>query len=138
LLFSEPLVVVAGIKNPWIRRRKIDLAELVNERWTWSPPGGVLNALMVEAFRGRGLKAPCATVYAQPTNMRIKLAETGRFLAVVTASVLTSVKMLPVELPSTRRQIGIITLARRTLSPLAQRFIGCAREVTKPLAKINS
>jgi DNA-binding transcriptional LysR family regulator len=65
LLFSEPLVVVAGIKNPWVRRRKIDLVELVNERWTWSPPGGVLNALVVEAFRARGLKAQRATVYAR-------------------------------------------------------------------------
>jgi hypothetical protein len=46
------------------------------------------NSLVVEAFRARGLKVPRATVYAQPTNMRIKMAETGRFLAIVTASML--------------------------------------------------
>ena len=73
--------------------------------------------------------------------MRIKLAETGRFLAVVPASVLkfsaksTLIKMLPVDLPTTRRQIGIIMLKNRTLSPLAQLFIDCAHEVAKPLAK---
>ena len=43
--------------------------------------------------------------------------------------------MLPVDLPTTRRQIGIITLKNRTLSPLAQLFIACAHEVAKPLAK---
>ena len=32
------------------------------------------------------------------------------------------------------RQIGIITLKDRTLSPLAKLFIECAREVIKPMA----
>src|SRR5262245_51270499 len=35
VLFEEPLVIVAAPDSPWARRRKIDLAELVNERWTW-------------------------------------------------------------------------------------------------------
>jgi hypothetical protein len=30
---------------------------------------------------------------------------------------------------------GIVTLKNRTLSPVAQLFIDCARELTKPLAK---
>jgi hypothetical protein len=29
--------------------------------------------------------------------------------------------------------VGIMTLKNRTLSPLAERFIDCAREVAKPL-----
>jgi hypothetical protein len=43
--------------------------------------------------------------------------------------------MVPVELPTTRWPIGIITLKKRTLSPLAQLFIECARDIAKPLAK---
>jgi hypothetical protein len=50
----------------------------------------------------------------------------------------TSIKMLPVDLPTTRRQIGIITLKNRTLSPLAQLFIQGARDVARLLAKANS
>jgi hypothetical protein len=42
---------------------------------------------------------------------------------------------LPVELPMARRPNGIVTLKNRTLSPVAQLFIDCAREVAKPLAK---
>src|SRR5262249_19840090 len=38
VLYEEPMLVVAGADSPWARRRKIDLAELVNERWTWPPP----------------------------------------------------------------------------------------------------
>jgi len=140
ILFEEPLVVVAGAENPWSRRRKIRLAELVNEPWTW-PNGSMINSLIVEAFRARGLEPPLATVYADAINMRIRLAASGRFLAVVPAGVLAfpakqaSVRVLPVELPATQGPVGIITLKNRTLSPLARLFIECAREVAKPLAK---
>jgi DNA-binding transcriptional LysR family regulator len=141
VLFEEPMVVVAGTQNPWARRRKIQLAELVNEPWTWPSAGTMINSLIVEAFRATGLEPPRATVYIDATNMRIRLAATGRFLAVMPAGVLRSpakhaaIKMLPVDLPPTHGPIGIITLKNRTLSPLAQLFIECAREVGKSLAK---
>src|SRR5262249_35088574 len=32
-LFEDPLVVACGPQNPWTRRRKIALAELVHEPW---------------------------------------------------------------------------------------------------------
>jgi DNA-binding transcriptional LysR family regulator len=141
MLFEEPLAVVAGAENPWSRRRKIKLAELVNEPWTWPQPGTMFDLLVVEAFRASGLEPPRATVYADAVNMRTGLAATGRFLAVVPASMLkfsaknTLIKILPVELPTTQRQIGIIKLKNRTLSPLAQLFIDCAREIAKPRAQ---
>jgi DNA-binding transcriptional LysR family regulator len=47
------------------------------------------------------------------------------------------IRKLPVDLPTTLRQIGIITLKNRTLSPLAQLFIDCAREIAKPLVNRN-
>src|SRR4051794_20050034 len=131
VLFDDPLVVVAGAQSPWVRRRKIKLADLVNEPWTWTLPGSLTDSLVAEAFRAKDLPPPRATIYAETTSMKIKLAATGRFLAVVPASVLrfhdsrTSIKKLPVELSATRTQIGIITLNNRTLSPLAQRFIEC-------------
>jgi len=46
-----------------------------------------------------------------------------------------ALKRLPVELPTTRRPVGIITLKNRKLSPVAQFFIDCAREIAQPLAK---
>lgn len=141
VLFEEPLVVVASVDNPWVRRRKVKLAELLSEHWTWPPPGTAFDALVVEAFRTSGLKPPSATVYSDAINIRIKLAATGRFLAVVPAGILRfpaahpSIKIVSVELPTTRWPIGIVTLKNRTLSPLAQRFIDCARQVARPLAK---
>jgi DNA-binding transcriptional LysR family regulator len=140
ILFEEPLVVVAATDNPWARRRKIKLAELVNEPWTWSSPGTMFDALVVDAFRASDVEPPRAAVYAEAISMRMRLAATGPFLAVVPASMVrfyaehASIKLLPVELPMTQRSIGIITLRNRTLSPLAQLFIDCARQIAKPLS----
>jgi DNA-binding transcriptional LysR family regulator len=141
VLFEEPLVVVAGIENPWVRRRKIRLAELIKEPWTWPPPGTAFDALVLEAFRASGLEPPRATVYAAAINIQTRLATSGRFLAVVPAYTMSgpakhpSLKVLPVELPTTRRSIGILTLKGRTLSPLAELFMEVARELATPLRR---
>jgi DNA-binding transcriptional LysR family regulator len=37
LLFAESSFVIAGIKNPWARRRRIKLADLINEPWALPP-----------------------------------------------------------------------------------------------------
>lgn len=140
-LYDEPLVIVVGVDNPWARRRKIKLADLVDEPWTWPPVGTAFDARVVEAFRASGLEPPRARVYYETFNMRIKLAAGGRFLAIVPAyvsrfsTIHPSVKVLPVDLPTTSRPSAIIALENRTLSPLAQRFIDCARELAKPLMK---
>jgi len=140
ILLDDHLVVSAGTQSRWAQRRKIDLAELTNEPWTWPESGTAVDSLVNEAFRASGIEPPRATVYAESYSMRVRLAVTGRFLAIVPASIMRfpgkhpSIKVLPVELPTTHRQIGIIAVKNRTLSPLAKLFIECAREIAKPLA----
>jgi DNA-binding transcriptional LysR family regulator len=69
---------------------------------------------------------------------------TGRFLTVLPESLLhfpvrrTSFKVLPVDLPTTRGPTSIMTLKNRQLSPVAQLFNECAREIAKPLGRKNS
>ena len=71
----------------------------------------------------------------------MSLLATGRFLTIVPASVLkfsterTKFKVLPVKLRLPSLPVGIVTLKNRNLSPVVERFIECAREVTKELAK---
>ena len=140
-LFDDSYVVVAGAQNPWVRRRRIELAELVNEPWVLPPPESAIGSVAMEAFRASGLDYPRATVVTDSPEVRISLLATGRFLTIFPASVLRfptrrpEIKVLPVELPMARVPVGIVTLKNRTLSPVAQLFIDIAREVAKPLAK---
>jgi DNA-binding transcriptional LysR family regulator len=141
ILYHETYVVVAGAQNPWTRRRKIALADLLNEPWTLPPPDSLTGSLMVEAFRAEGLDFPRATVVTSSTPARNALLATGRFLTIVPSSALKfctwkpELKALPIDMPTARRPIGILTLKNRTLSPVAQLFIDCAREIAKPLTR---
>jgi DNA-binding transcriptional LysR family regulator len=141
VLYDEQEVVVAGAQNPWVRRRKIALADLMNEAWTLPPPDSLNGELVVEAFRDRGLDLPRMTVITSSVPVRNTLLATGRFLSIVPASVFRfpashpGLKRLPIELPTTRRSIAIITLKNRTLNPVTQIFIDCARKLVKPLTK---
>jgi DNA-binding transcriptional LysR family regulator len=57
-LYDSSFVVVAGARNAWIRRRRIALAELVNESWVLPPPEGLLGPAYLEVFRASGLDYP--------------------------------------------------------------------------------
>jgi DNA-binding transcriptional LysR family regulator len=141
VLYDEQEVVVAGARNPWVRRHKIELAELMRELWTLPPPDTLSGSVIAQAFRDRGLDLPPTTIITATVPVRSALLATGRFLTIIPDSVLRfpannpALKRLPVELPTTRRPVGIITMKNRTLSPVAQLFIDCAREVAQALAK---
>ena len=140
-LYDEPHVVVAGLGNPWLRRRRVALDELIDEPWTLPPPDSLTGSVVHEAFHSSGLAVPRTTIITSNTPVRNALLSTGRFLTIAPQSVLTfpannaALKRLPIDLPTTRRAIGIIRLKHRTLSPVAQLFMDCARRLAKPLAK---
>jgi DNA-binding transcriptional LysR family regulator len=139
-LYDSSFVVVAGARNPWVRKRHIALAELANESWVLPPPESVLGPTYLEVFRAGGLDYPPTTVFTGSFGARLNLVATGRLLAMVPISILRlskrpGIKVLPVELRYARVPVGIITLKNRTLSPVAQLFIETAREVSKPLAR---
>jgi DNA-binding transcriptional LysR family regulator len=138
-LFDEPCVIAAGAQSPWVRRRRIELAKLVDEPWTLPQPGGAMASVAMEAFRASGLDYPRATVVTDSPQVRMSLLADGRFLTILQASALRfptkrpEIKVLPVKLAI--MPFGIVTLKNRTISPVAQLFIDTAREVAKPLAK---
>jgi DNA-binding transcriptional LysR family regulator len=138
-LFDDSYAVVAGAKNPLVRRRRIELSELANESWILPPRTSVIGAVVAEAFRASGLDYPRASVITDAPYMRISLLATGRFVTIFPTSVLGFVKRpdlktLPVKIPSARRPNGIATLKGRALNPVAKLFIDFAGEVAKPLA----
>lgn len=140
ILHEDTFVVAAGAKNRWVSRRTLNLADLLGEPWILPPLDSWSGALVLEAFRASGLDLPQATVFTFSNSLRSNLAAAGRFLTVLPDYLMKSsakhplLKPLPVELAATRRQVGIVTLKNRTLSPVAELFIDCARETAKHLA----
>jgi DNA-binding transcriptional LysR family regulator len=143
-LFADAYVVAAGVQSPWVRRRKIKLAELVNEPWALSSPDNSLGKVSKEAFRASRLDYPRAIVTTTTPEMRISLLATGRFLSIFPNSILRfptgrpELRVLPVKVLVAPPAVGIFTLKNRTLSPVARLFIEHAREVAKPLSKRKS
>jgi DNA-binding transcriptional LysR family regulator len=141
ILFKERLYVVAGKRSKWAGRRKLGLADLIDEAWLLPPAGTLPRSLVEEAFHACGLRVPRASVVSLSFNLYSSLLPTGRYLAAIPGTVLrygalrSAVKVLAVEFPIQPTPIAIMTLKHRTLSPVARLFIECAREVAKPLAK---
>ena len=142
-LFEDRYVVIAGAKNPWTRRRNIQLSDLAGERWVLPPRESVIGSIITQAFLARGLAYPQATVVTDSPHMRVSLLETGRFITVFPASALkflakdAALKILSIELPADRRPNGIVTLKDRAVSPVVQLVIDSARELAKPMAQRN-
>jgi len=141
ILYQDSAVIVAGTNSPWARRRKVQLADLVNESWVMPKSDSPLWPSLIKAFHASGLKSPSATVTVSSFHVRINLLATGRFLSVRPGSTLRFqgnaplLTALPIELPPNQEPVAIITLKNRTLSPVARLFIEHTREVAKPLAK---
>jgi DNA-binding transcriptional LysR family regulator len=140
VLLHENGVVVAGALNPWARRRKIRLAELINERWCLPPRESFPGSWIAKAFQGCDLDVPNAAVTVYSIQMQNALLSTGRFLSFLPATMLhfsakrLSLKVLPVDMPSQMWPIGIVTLKERTPNPATRLFMECALQVAKPLA----
>jgi DNA-binding transcriptional LysR family regulator len=140
MLYKDRLWVVAGLRSPWAKRRKIVLADLINERWCLPAPDHPVGALVVEAFRKSGLDLPKRGVTVGSAQFTSNLLAKGRFLGVHGTTFLrflppsVRLKILPVDLPVPETAISLVALKDRTLSPVAQLFVDWTHEFTKSLA----
>src|SRR5436305_4011565 len=139
-LFHDSAVVVTGANNPLTRRRKIKLAELVDEPWIQQTSDHYFASLVAGAFRAEGCAPPKLTVATTSAALRNELLATGYFLTVIPGFALKLphrhpfLMALPVELPKKPQPIAIITFSDRTLSQLAELYCERVRAITKPLA----
>jgi DNA-binding transcriptional LysR family regulator len=50
-ILQHSAVVVAGAQSPWVRRRKLKLADLADEKWILLPPETPESEWVASAFR---------------------------------------------------------------------------------------
>jgi DNA-binding transcriptional LysR family regulator len=140
ILFDEPFQVVAGAQSTWARRRHIELADLVDEPWVLPPYDSVPGSFILEIFRANKLQPPSPGIVSLSGQLTVTLIAGGRFVGLLPSSVARfnagrgGLKILPVKLPALRFAVGIITVKNRTLSPLAELFMGCARETARSIS----
>lgn len=136
-LFEDRVVVAAGEKSRWASRRKIDLAELVDEPWIVT--NSRTESLVAEACRAKGLNAPNTSLVTYSVHLRAHLVATGEYLTTFPASVLRfnaqrfGLRVLPVDLEIRPWPVALVTLKNRTLSPVAARFVEHVRNFTRGL-----
>jgi DNA-binding transcriptional LysR family regulator len=137
-LFDDRLVVAASAHGRWARRRKVELAELVNEPWVLTRPNCWIHMGIKEAFRTRGLEIPRVSLMTPSMPLRMSMVAAGPYITAFPGSHRSfnadrwSVKVLPIDLPDCLFPLAIITLKARTLNPVARHFIEHLRSCLAP------
>ena len=142
VLYRDRLYVVAGAVSPWARRRKkIALADLVNERWCLPPSDHPVGKLLGDVLRSRNLPSLQNVVSVTSAPFTSRLVAGGRYLGILGSVFLefnvpqAPLAKLPVDLPKLEQIHTIVTLKNRVPSPVMKRFIDCALEVGRTIEK---
>jgi DNA-binding transcriptional LysR family regulator len=94
---------------------------------------------LAQVFSAKGLAMPRVSLMTYSLPLILHFLANGPVISVFPHSVMRlhpgcrSLKRLPVDLPVPPWPVAILTLKDRTLSPLAERFIECARDAVRPL-----
>ena len=140
-LIQEPFVAVAGVDSQWARRRRrVELADLIDEPWVLPPYDSTPGRIISDIFAAKGLKAPRPGIATLSIQLSTTLIATGRFVGILPNSVAlfssrrVGLKILPTKIPVTQYSIALLTLKNRTPSQLAKLFIEHTRAVAKSLS----
>jgi DNA-binding transcriptional LysR family regulator len=139
ILFEDNSRVIVGTNNPLARRRRVTLADLVDEPWCVAR--SAIGSHVADAFGAAGLPAPRLALTATSVHLMFQLLEGGRFVGHFGDKMLHfytnrfALRRLPVELPATPFSVAVVTVKNRTVSPVAQIFVDCARDVAGTLAR---
>lgn len=137
VLFDDPFSVLVGEGSKWAGRRKVDIAELVNEPWICTSHDAAAALFVAEAFKRRGLAPPKPRLETFSIHLRSILAGTGKYIAVLPRSFLRAgatqhrLKELPIQLSAEPSPVAAVMLRDRTLTPAVNVVITMAKEVAR-------
>jgi DNA-binding transcriptional LysR family regulator len=141
ILFEDRHVVMVPHDSKWARRHNVKLADLMGEPWVLPPRGTPIDAYLTQGFRAAGLEPPRMRVATFSLPLHEQLLASGTFVTALPGSMVRfgrqlPFKVLPIAFPSPARPIGIVTLKNRMVSPLAEVFLDCARELARSPAAV--
>lgn len=134
VLFHDPIMIVAGPSHPFARKRRLQLADLVSQRWVMPDSSRALVwPLFAAAFARRNLPLPTATITCASLPIQVSMVQTGRFLTFLPSSVVRAaahrlpIKALPVDLDIDAPPVGLVVLKHRTPNPITKLFVEAVR-----------
>jgi DNA-binding transcriptional LysR family regulator len=97
---------------------------------------------IARAFRAEGFEPPHSRVMSFSVPLCHNLLAGGGFLTIFPVMMMRlakhlNLRPLNVAFPAISRAIVIMTLRSRTVSPLAELFISCARDMAKALSETD-
>jgi len=137
VLFDDPAVIAAGANSRWARRRRIELADLVDADWVATPRETLTTRLLEQAFRDKGLPAPKLRVTTFSVQLRARMLVEGEFIACMPRSLLqvkvdgVGLRTLPIKLAPHTFPVAIVTVKNRTLTPVVELFVERLRAFVK-------
>lgn len=135
-LLDDDLVVVAPAGHAALRRKRLQLADLLQWPWVTPLPGTPADHALVRLFASQGLAPPRGDLRASsPVMTQAFVLQTGRLALASHGESLQhdhggQLAIVPVALPSTRRRIGLATRALSVASPDLELFMqACSQAV---------
>jgi len=137
-LIEEPLEVIASAAHPAQSKRKLSLADLMDELWVLPPPASPLRARVDAVFYAAGLPLPLRVVETASTLLATTLAQTSQHsVAVLSKDVARhyaqhqALRVLRLAVPGDLGTIGIVTRRRQRLSAAAAKVVDALRDIAR-------
>jgi LysR family transcriptional regulator of gallate degradation len=124
-LFSDQMSIVARAGHPLAQRDRLDLEDLLEERWILARPDTPGRRLVEASFHEAGLPAPVPSVETGDLALLRLMLVCSNMITAISAQQLFfelhagTIVELPVELANTTRQIGLTLREGALLSPAA-------------------
>ncbi len=133
-LEGEPMSVVARPVHPLFELAQVTLTDLVTHTWILHPLGSPMRRRVEQALQHAGLAAPPDIVETSSILATTSLLEASDMISVVPLDVARHyakyglVAILPVQLPISMANLGIITRKKKDLSPAVKGFLSALRD----------
>jgi DNA-binding transcriptional LysR family regulator len=143
ILYKAPLAVMANKDHPLVHRKRLNLVDLMDERWTLPPSDSVLGRMVADVFRRRKLALPSAVVSTISIYMQLNLLASGRFLSMLPMTMLRHptnkswLRALSVDLADSVGAIALITVRNRRSGGAVKLFQETTRAVCKEIVELR-
>ncbi len=133
-LEGEPMSVVARPEHPLFALTNMSLADLVGQTWVLHPLGSPMRRRVEQALQHASLAALPDIIETSSILATTSLLEASDMISVMPVEVAQHyasyglVAIMPVQLPISMANLGIITRKKKDLSPAVKGFLQALRD----------